>query len=242
MIKSILKLLAIGAVGMLHVGGLAATASAAGQITLAWDANEPAPDGYRLFQRTEGQSYNYGSPIVIDGVTDANGNIPADVQQVTISDVGIADGTLETVYWVIRAFVAEDESGDSNEVSHVFDFAPPAAVANLQATFDRAASSINMSFDAAADPAVTSWKIFYTTTSGADYIEFDTIQNSGQTTVNVTKPFTAVPEGQRQNIYWVVVAYKGTQYSPNSEEVVVDVDRRVATPPSLRIEAVIPVQ
>jgi hypothetical protein len=142
----------------------------------------------------------------------------------------------------VRAFVAADESGDSNEVFFVYDLAPPSAVTNLQATFDRSASVINMSFDSAGDSAVTEWKIFYTTTSGQNYVEFSTIENTGQATVTVTEPFTAVAEGQRQNIFFVVVAYKGDQYSPNSAEVVVDVDRRVPTPPPLRIEAVIPVQ
>jgi hypothetical protein len=29
------------------------------EVTLAWDPNDPAPDGYRIFQRMEGQSYDY---------------------------------------------------------------------------------------------------------------------------------------------------------------------------------------
>lgn len=82
----------------------------AAQVTLAWDANDPAPDGYRLFQRTEGQSYDYAVPVwsgttasaVVDNLTDST-----------------------NYYFVVRAYQGSDESGDSNEVSYRYD--PPAA-------------------------------------------------------------------------------------------------------------------
>jgi hypothetical protein len=32
------------------------------EVTLAWDPNDPAPDGYRIYQRSEGNSYNYSEP------------------------------------------------------------------------------------------------------------------------------------------------------------------------------------
>ena len=32
------------------------------EVTLAWDPNDPAPDGYYIYQRTEGQSYEYSQP------------------------------------------------------------------------------------------------------------------------------------------------------------------------------------
>jgi hypothetical protein len=35
----------------------------AAQATLAWDANNPTPDGYRLYQRLEGANYNYSAPV-----------------------------------------------------------------------------------------------------------------------------------------------------------------------------------
>ena len=33
------------------------------QATLAWDPNDPAPEGYRIFQRIEGQTYDYSQPV-----------------------------------------------------------------------------------------------------------------------------------------------------------------------------------
>jgi hypothetical protein len=82
----------------------------AAQVTLAWDANVPAPEGYRLFQRAEGGSYNYSAPVW-SGTT----------ASCTISN--LADST--TYYYVVRAFVGSDVSGDSNEVTFRYD--PPVA-------------------------------------------------------------------------------------------------------------------
>ena len=81
----------------------------AAQATLAWDANDPAPDGYRLFQRSEGQSYNYSTPVWSGATTSAAVD-------------NLTDGT--NYYFVVRAYQGSDESGDSNEVSYRYD--PPA--------------------------------------------------------------------------------------------------------------------
>lgn len=32
-------------------------------VSLAWGANDPLPDGYRIRQRTEGQDYDYTQPV-----------------------------------------------------------------------------------------------------------------------------------------------------------------------------------
>ena len=75
----------------------------AAQVTLAWDANSPAPDGYHLFQRTEGGTYNYDSPVWSGTAT-------------TCTIDGLADGS--TYYFVARAFKDGDQSGDSNQVTY----------------------------------------------------------------------------------------------------------------------------
>ena len=81
------------------------------QVTLAWDANDPAPDGYRLFQRTEGGTYNYNTPVWNGAGTSAT------VDQ-------LAENT--TYHFVVRAFMGDNESGNSNEV--VYRYEPPAPV------------------------------------------------------------------------------------------------------------------
>jgi hypothetical protein len=80
---------------------LAGMACADCQVTLQWDPNDPAPDGYRLYCRMEGQAYDYGDYI--------------DAGESTTSTVtGLDEET--TYYFVVRAYVGDDVSGDSNEV------------------------------------------------------------------------------------------------------------------------------
>ena len=74
-------------------------ASAAVDVTLAWDASSGA-DGYRLFYRQEGQSYNYNSP-------DWEG------PGTTCTVYGLDDST--TYHFVVRAYNGDGESGNSNE-------------------------------------------------------------------------------------------------------------------------------
>ncbi len=101
--RSFAWVLAIGIVFILF-----ATAQAA-QVTLAWDANDPAPDGYRLYQRTEGSTYDYATPAWSGPTTSASLD-------------NLVDNT--TYFYVVRAYAGTTESGDSNEVS--FRSEPPA--------------------------------------------------------------------------------------------------------------------
>ncbi len=77
--------------------------SHATQVTLSWDANDPAPDGYLVYHRTEGQAYDYNQPCWTGYGT--NGI------------VSLEENT--TYYFVVRAFVAVQESDDSNEVKFI---------------------------------------------------------------------------------------------------------------------------
>ena len=87
------------AIGLLFT--FIATAQAA-QVTLAWDANDPTPDGYQLYQRTEGGTYDYAAPAWSGTGT-------------SCSLDNLADET--TYYYVVRAYSGGSESGDSNEVT-----------------------------------------------------------------------------------------------------------------------------
>lgn len=75
----------------------------AAQVSLEWDPNADAPDGYRVYYRQYGQAYDY-STYAWSG-TNTN---------CTIAE--LEEGV--TYYFVVRAFVEGDESGDSNEVSY----------------------------------------------------------------------------------------------------------------------------
>ena len=73
----------------------------AAQVTLAWDGNDPMPDGYRLYQHLENQNYDFNQPAWEGSAT-------------SCSLDNLQDGAV--YYFVIRAYVADQESGDSNEV------------------------------------------------------------------------------------------------------------------------------
>jgi hypothetical protein len=90
-------------------------ASMAAQVTLAWDLNTPTPDGYRVYQRAQGDVYDYNSPVwPADG---------SDHTETTCTVGGLTEGA--TYYYVVRAYVGSDESGDSNEVSYQVPAAQP---------------------------------------------------------------------------------------------------------------------
>ncbi len=74
----------------------------ASQVTLEWDPVTPTPEGYKLFQRLESQSYDYNAPIYTGDAT-------------TYTVTGLEPG--QVYYFVVRAFDNGCESDDSNEVS-----------------------------------------------------------------------------------------------------------------------------
>lgn len=76
-------------------------------ITLTWDSNsEPDLDGYKVFYRQEGDSYDYNHPDWAGSRTET-----------TCTIYGLDDDT--TYYFVVRAVDVEgNESGDSNEMRY----------------------------------------------------------------------------------------------------------------------------
>ena len=73
------------------------------EVTLAWDANDPAPDGYRIYMRTDGTTYDYSTPAWTG----------------TASSGTIYNLDYDTNYhFVVRAYVGSLESADSVEVSY----------------------------------------------------------------------------------------------------------------------------
>ncbi|MBR9980895.1 MAG: fibronectin type III domain-containing protein, partial [Desulfatitalea sp.] len=87
----------------------------AAQVTLAWNPNQTRPDGYRLYQRTQGQSYNFSRPVWSGTGTTA-----------TITNLN--EGT--QYFFVVRAFVGSRQSGNSNEAAFIAASANRAPTAN----------------------------------------------------------------------------------------------------------------
>ena len=82
----------------------------AAQVTVAWDPNTPTPDGYRLYQRLEGQAYDDTEPVW-EGV------------DTTTSIFDLADD--QRYYFVVRAYTGIYESGDSNEITFLSESTQP---------------------------------------------------------------------------------------------------------------------
>ena len=72
-----------------------------GPNTLAWDPPAETPDGYRVYARQQGNDYDYSAPAW-EGTSNS----------VTLTNLPVGS----TWYFVVRAFVGEYESNDSNEV------------------------------------------------------------------------------------------------------------------------------
>ena len=108
-IPKCIKAVIIGAVLLLIFG---VVYSYAAEVNLAWDPVTPAPDGYRIFQRLgSGAPYDYTKPAWEGTETTC-----------TISD--LLPGN--TYFFVVRAFVNDVESGDSNEVNFIGSVPIPA--------------------------------------------------------------------------------------------------------------------
>ncbi len=85
----------------------------AAQVTLAWDANTPTPDGYRLYRRIQGTAYNYNQPTWTGNAATC-----------TLTDLSNA-----TQYcFVVRAYSGTAESGDSNEICYLTSTPTPTPV------------------------------------------------------------------------------------------------------------------
>jgi len=79
------------------------------QVTLAWDPNDPVPEGYRIFQRTEGQIYDYTQPV----------------WQGSNTSCTVYNLEYDTMYYfVTRAYLGTDESANSNEISFLTPSSP----------------------------------------------------------------------------------------------------------------------
>jgi len=78
-------------------------------LNFTWDRNDEYVSGYRLYYRQSGQSYNYYDPLY-EGVENFY----------SIGDDFFDEGT--TYFFVVRAYLNDAESSNSNEVYFTFPF------------------------------------------------------------------------------------------------------------------------
>ena len=90
----------------LAVIAITVTSGLGADVAVRWDANDPAPDGYRIYARQGSEPYDYSRFIWQDDVT-------------TCTLTGLIEGV--TYHFVVRAYVGDLESDDSDEV----EYTPP---------------------------------------------------------------------------------------------------------------------
>ncbi len=106
----VLGFLLISLIGTVLIVLAYSSAAHAAQVTLAWDVPVTGPpDGYRVFSRLEGQSYDYSEPAWQGSATTS-----------TLSDLPNT-----TIHFVVRAYNSYGESDDSNEATYQSSTSPP---------------------------------------------------------------------------------------------------------------------
>jgi len=178
-------------------------AFAGGQsVTLAWDANTPAPTGYRMFMRDINGTYDYQTPVW-DGTA-------------TTCTIPVPDGS--EVAFVVRAYLTSQdgtqtaESADSNEVTYLSEPMAPVDFVILSSN----GQTVTLQWSANT-PVPTGYRVFQKTASGTfDYN--NPVWDGTGTTCTLT-----VPIGEELD--FVVKAYQtsadtgNTAMSPDSASV-----------------------
>jgi len=198
-------------------------ASFAGQVTISleWDANvETYLAGYKAYVAdAAGGPYTEFSDIKeptteVDYVYDA------------------PDGVATTKYFVVTAYREAPflESGNSNEVYMVYDFAPIVAATNLAAALD--GDVITFTWNQGGIDRVEKWELYRSETPGTGYEPFLIIEYTGQAGPQYSSVIDMmVPEGELKTYYFVLVTFnpRGV-FSENSNQVDVTIDKRDLAP------------
>jgi len=191
-----------------------------------WDPNtESDMAGYAVFQRQEGQQYDYTKPIdpdctIVDGQcwVDAvakNNNFPHKFE--------VPDGQITTWYWVARARDTEGNwSEDSNEVSLVVNLTALPAITDFAGVFNKVNQTIDFTWTQNDPERINSWKLYRSTASGGPYTEvLDVPWNGTDTTISASLPADTIAPGEVY--YFTVVSFGDFDlYSENSNEVQID--------------------
>ncbi|BBO66476.1 hypothetical protein DSCA_04060 [Desulfosarcina alkanivorans] len=149
-----------------------ATVVLSANVTLRWDANVPAPEGYRVFARESSQAFNYSNPIWEENST-------------TCTLIGLTEGV--TYHFVVRAFDGDLESADSAEVTYtpavdVPNQAPSADAGSNQTVYENEPVILDGSASSDTDGSVTGYHWVQTAGAGVD------IQNDAAARTSFTAP------------------------------------------------------
>lgn len=142
------------------------------------------------------------------------------------------DGAATTKFFVVTAYRETPflESGNSNEVFMVYDFAPIVSATEFAAILD--GDNINFTWKQADIERVKEWKLFVKEAGAAEFTELAVIPYSGTPgdQYSTTETMT-VPAGEIKTFTFSLVTFnpRGV-FSGNSNEVSVTIDKRDLVP------------
>lgn len=203
------------------------------KIMLEWDPPEGQYDGVYIYQHTAAPDdvYDFTSPVA---------DVPAGQTSVVLDIPGI-EGQVLKYQWVAKAYRADQQSAESNEVSYKVVRVVPISPINLTGSYDAKSSEINLTFEQPTDPyAIDHWAIYYSV-DGSGFIELGAIYDPDQ--LRLEGEFNAVKAGEKKAIIFRAISYRRSGvYSADSNNFELVIDRTDVDPiQNLRINLVIPV-
>lgn len=201
------------------------------KITLEWDPNsEDFLAGYKAYVGD-----------VASGPYTEFGDVPEGTE--TIDYIYNApDGVITQKFFVVTAYSTHEppkESGYSNEVDYVYDFAPIEVVTEFAASLE--GDDITFTWKQGDIERVKEWKLYVSEITGGPYADLALIEytGSGGPQYSTTESMT-VPVGEMKTFYFVLVTFTPTNvFSENSAEISVTIDKRELAPVyNLRIKVI----
>jgi len=180
------------------------------QLDVVWDKNSEGDMlQYCVYNRVEGQAYNYLVPILTVEHTAAT----PDPVTAVIPLNGVPDNAITKNYFVVQAedFMG-NKSGDSSEIWASYDLRVPPTPVIAAGVYNDTTQTVDLSWDQANPEIVSKWKVFNSTVSGGPYTEIGELVNDG--TPEHTMSWNIPGDG---NYFFVVVGFRDGSNSLNAE-------------------------
>lgn len=202
---------------------LLASTCFADDLTFQWDYGQDVIDGFNLYygKFVQDEGGNWATQYITEPLLRG---IPPDERSVTVEVLGLPN-IIQKYCFVLRAEKDGKESADSNEICAKIDNSPILVPKNVAGSYDSDQGLIYIEWTQEDKERIKYWRIFYKI-DGIDFSELGRLDNDGQNELKLSLPFTAIKQGEKKEVDFVIVAYKNYQnYSLNSDEITLVIDR-----------------